>query len=103
MAVYRCKHPFVVHVDGKRRAFPGGCLIQDSDPVFKGREHLFELAEEYVDRVATARVDRVMAPVEAAAAEPGELRAAPKRRGRKPKAESTEAEPQVVAEIEDES
>lgn len=71
MAVYRCKSPFAVHVDGRHRVISGGALVDDSDPVFKGREHLFERADEFVERVSRDRVDRV---VEAATAEPGELR-----------------------------
>lgn len=90
MAVLRCKSPFSVRIGGVPRVVAAGELIQDTDPAYKGRENLFEAVDTFVDRIAAKRVDRVM-PVEAATAEPGEMRALPKR-SRKPKS---------VGEIED--
>lgn len=66
MAIYRCKEPFRTTVNGVKRIVPAGELVEDSDPVFKGREHLFEAVDTYVSR-------RV-AGVERATAEPGEKR-----------------------------
>ena len=80
MSVKRCKSPFTVWTDGVPRVIAGGELIDDSDPVYRGREHFFEDASAYV-----ASRDNG-GGVEDATAEPGEHRqvSAP-RRGRPPK------------------
>lgn len=100
MTIHRCKSPFSTRINGVPRVVTGGELVDDSDPVFKGREAHFEAVETYVDRLADKRVSNVT--VEQATAEPGELRqvSKPKRgpgRPRKAKAdpepvESTESE-----------
>lgn len=66
VAIYRCKEPFRTTVNGAKRVVPAGELVEDTDPVFKGREHLFESVDTYVTRRDT-RVER-------ATAEPGEKR-----------------------------
>ncbi|GHH87820.1 hypothetical protein [Streptomyces capitiformicae] len=66
MAIYRCKEPFRTTVNGAKRVVPAGELIEDSDPVFKGREHLFQKVDDYVARHSPT--------VERATAEPGEKR-----------------------------
>ncbi|WP_051362651.1 hypothetical protein [Amycolatopsis thermoflava] len=76
MAIKRCISAFSVFTDGVPRVVPGGALIDDSDPVYKGRESYFEAVETGVKR------DR---PVETATAAPGELRQTDTpRRGRPP-------------------
>lgn len=67
VAIYRCKEPFRTNVNGAKRVVPAGELVEDTDPVFKGREHLFEPVGDYVSRHGEARVER-------ATAEPGEKR-----------------------------
>lgn len=42
MAIMRVREPFVAVVGGVPRAYTAGQLIEDTDPVFKGRERLFE-------------------------------------------------------------
>lgn len=71
MAIKRCKSPFSVWTRGVPRVITGGQLVEDTDPVYKGHEHLFEDVETFVsDRAAV---------VEQATAGPGEKRAAPVR------------------------
>ena len=66
MAIKRCKASFAVSVNGVPRMVTAGQLVEASDPVIKGREHLFEDAETYVSDRAPK--------VEQATAEPGERR-----------------------------
>ena len=54
MAIKRVREPFVAVVGGVPRAYPAGQLIDDTDPVFKGRERLFEDVEAGVRRVEQA-------------------------------------------------
>jgi hypothetical protein len=46
--IYRCKQPFSTSVSGRKRIVSAGELVSDSDPVLKGRQHLFEPVEEHV-------------------------------------------------------
>jgi len=81
--IYRVKEPFALDIGGVPTVMPSGFLVSEDHPAFTpGRRHLFEPVE-----VAAARA----AGVEQATATPGELRAAPKRRGRRVHKE-TEAE-----------
>lgn len=66
MAIKRCKASFAVVVNGAPRVVTAGQLIDDSDPVVKGREASFEDVETYVSE----RKSRV----EQATADPGEKR-----------------------------
>ncbi|WP_409469065.1 hypothetical protein [Streptomyces sp. HC307] len=66
MAIKRCKSPFSVWKNGVPRVITGGQLVEDTDPVYKGHEHLFEDVETFVS-------DRA-AQVEQATADPGEPR-----------------------------
>ncbi|HEY9353008.1 MAG TPA: hypothetical protein VIP28_07155 [Nocardioides sp.] len=67
MAIKRCKAPFSVWTNGVPRVISGGQLVEDSDPVYKGHEHLFEDVETYMSERSSK--------VEQATAEPGEKRA----------------------------
>ncbi len=84
MNIKRAKESFTFwDKDGVPRDIPAGTLI-DPDRVegYKGREHLFEDVEVYVDRVekakeASTKPNKPGAPdeqVETATAEPGERR-----------------------------
>lgn len=77
MAIMRVREPFVAVVAGVPRAYTAGQLIDDADPVFKGRERLFE------DVAASVR------NVEQATAAPGE-----KRSVRRPARKSSKGEGQ---------
>ncbi|MER7953844.1 hypothetical protein [Streptomyces sp. NPDC096030] len=66
MAIKRCKASFAVVVNGAPRVVTAGQLVDESDPVVKGREGCFEDVETYVSE-RKARVER-------ATAEPGEKR-----------------------------
>lgn len=68
MSLIRCREPFSADVDGVPRTVAAGALVDESDPIVKGREALFETVDDYA-----ARTNRVR-PVEAATAEPGEKR-----------------------------
>lgn len=48
MAIKRCKASFAAAVHGVPRVMAVGTLVKDDDPILKGREHLFEDAEAYV-------------------------------------------------------
>ncbi|WND33957.1 hypothetical protein RI578_06470 [Streptomyces sp. BB1-1-1] len=78
MAIKRCKSSFATSVRGVPRVMKVGALVNDDDPVLKGREHLFEDVEAAVRE----------APVEDASAAPGRrrslTRAAVKRAAGKP-------------------
>ena len=85
MAIVRCKASFAVVVNGAPRVVTVGQLVDDSDPVVKGREANFESVETYVsDR--TARVEETTAA-------PGEKRSV----GR-PAARKAAAKPATKAE-----
>jgi hypothetical protein len=64
--IKRCKTSFAVSVAGVPRVMKAGALIQDDDPIIKGREHLFEDVDTFVQKQRTR--------AEAATAEPGERR-----------------------------
>lgn len=66
MAIKRCKASFAVIVNGAPRVVTAGQLVDDSDPVVKGREASFEDVETYVSE-RKARVEQ-------ATADPGERR-----------------------------
>lgn len=66
MAIKRCKSSFAVQIGGAPRVVPAGALLDESDPVIKGREAYFEDVETYVSDRAPK--------VEQATAEPGERR-----------------------------
>lgn len=72
MGTLRVKDAFAVSdSDGVQRVYAGGELVDDKDPVIKGREHHFETVEVTVGRRAR-RARR--ATVEEATAVPGEKR-----------------------------
>ncbi|MFD5294781.1 hypothetical protein ACFWJU_06195 [Streptomyces mutabilis] len=62
-------HPFTAYVDGMPRVVRAGDLVEDSDPVMRGRTHLFESVDDHVAQ------QRPRATVETATADPGEPRA----------------------------
>lgn len=64
--IKRCKTSFAVSVGGVPRVMKAGALVQDDDPVIRGREHLFEDVDTFVQKQRTR--------AEAATAEPGERR-----------------------------
>lgn len=74
MAIKRCKSPFSIWKNGVPRVITGGQLIEDTDPVYKGHEHLFEDVETFVSEKAERA-----AVVEQATAAPGEKRSVPSR------------------------
>lgn len=90
----RCKAAFAATVNGVPKVMRPGQLVQDDDPVMKGREHLFEDIEEYMHRQSPQ--------VEEATAEPGARRslrlprkqAAKKAAAKKPAAKKTTAPPE---------
>jgi hypothetical protein len=69
MATLRVKEPFAVDVKGAPRVLTAGQLVDSTDPVVKGREHLFEAIEAYMVRSSP----------EQATAAPGEKRSVAKR------------------------
>jgi hypothetical protein len=86
---YRCKLSFVVGVAGTNRVVRTGELISGNDPRVKNHQDLlrnekyFEPAQDYIDRT-----------IEEATAVPGEKRALPEPKKRKPtrKVEPVETE-----------
>ncbi|MHC3392089.1 hypothetical protein ACLQ2E_21880 [Streptomyces lavendulocolor] len=78
MAIKRAKSSFVAYIGGVPRIVHEGDLIDETDPVVKGRESLFG---DIADHVAGTRP-----PVEQATARPGErrsVRPGPGRGGRR--------------------
>jgi hypothetical protein len=71
----RCKASFTAWTAGVPRVVTAGDLVDDGDPVIKGREHLFESVDAYV---AARQPGAVLPPgpaeVEQATAAPGERR-----------------------------
>lgn len=67
MAIKRCKTSFAVVTGGTPRVVRVGALVEDTDPVLKGRENLFEDAEAFVSAQTARRVEQ-------ATARPGERR-----------------------------
>lgn len=63
--IKRCKAAFAASVGGVPRVMRPGTLVQDDDPVIKGREHLFEDVDAFVQQRTR---------VESATAEPGARR-----------------------------
>ncbi|MGW6295165.1 hypothetical protein [Streptomyces sp. NPDC055058] len=72
MAIKRCKSSFAASVRGVPRVMKTGQLVNDNDPIIKGREHLFEDVESAVRDV----------PVEDASAAPGRRRTLTRAAGR---------------------
>lgn len=75
----RCIRSFAAYSDGTPRVVRVGQLVQDDDPIVRGREGAFERVEDHLERRAA---------VETATDEPGERReitppVKPKRRPRK--------------------
>lgn len=66
MAIKRCKSSFAAAVRGVPRVMAVGTLVDEDDPILKGREDLFEDVELHVQ----GRASRV----EQATAEPGARR-----------------------------
>lgn len=69
MAVLRSKEAFTAWSGGAPRVITVGQLVDDSDPIIKGREHLFETTEAHVAQQRERRAE-----VEQATAAPGEKR-----------------------------
>ncbi len=67
MAVLRCIEPFAFSDKGVERVVRAGDLVDDKDPLVKGRERWFETVDANVGRMT----DR---SVEQATAAPGEKR-----------------------------
>jgi len=83
VAIKRSKVSFAVTVRGVPKVINAGHLVEDGDPLLKGREHLFEDVETHLsDRSAS---------VEQATAAPGEKRTVTRGRppGRKPREAKT--------------
>lgn len=70
MPIKRCVAAFAASVDGTPRMYTVGLLVDASDPIIKGREHLFEDVETHVADKAARQAPRV----EQATAGPGEKR-----------------------------
>lgn len=66
MAILRVREPFAVDWRGVHRVLRAGDLLDENDPIIKGREAFFEAVEVASSRDA--------ARVEQASAAPGELR-----------------------------
>lgn len=79
MAVLRCTSPFAVQEGAVPRVLRAGDLVDEKDPVVKGREVMFESVEATVERATSA---------------PGERRSLsiPKRRTRKDESTETPAD-----------
>lgn len=71
------KEPFTAWPDGTPRTIRRGEIITTDDPIYKGREHLFETLDEHAAREAQQRQAMGItpsAPVERMTAAPGERR-----------------------------
>ncbi|MFI9344928.1 hypothetical protein ACIG0D_27235 [Streptomyces sp. NPDC052773] len=68
MSIKRAVQSFTAYVDGMPRSVRAGDLVEDGDPVLKGRAHLFEDVETHVAQGSQRP------RVEAATAAPGEQR-----------------------------
>lgn len=80
MAIKRCVAAFAASMDGVPRMYTVGLLVDDKDPIIKGREHLFEDVETHVAEKAARQAPRV----EQATAGPGEKRSvSPRPAGKK--------------------
>ncbi|MFE7753000.1 hypothetical protein [Streptomyces sp. NPDC057428] len=62
----RCTRSFAAYQDGKPRVVKAGSLVDDDDPVIKGREASFQTVD--------AHLQRQRGGVEAATADPGTVR-----------------------------
>lgn len=60
--------------DGMPRFFGVGDLVEDNDPDIRGREHLFQPAEEAAAMASNRRGQRPSRAMETATAAPGEVR-----------------------------
>lgn len=67
MAIKRCRKPFVAYERGRPRVLHVGDLVDEADPVMRGRTHLFEDVQATVPHRAEPEVEQ-------ATAEPGERR-----------------------------
>lgn len=83
MALKRCKTSFAVTLGGRPTVVQTGQLVDDSDPLYKGREELFE----DVTATVSSEPKRVESKVEQATAAPGEKR----RVGRPAKSQGAES------------
>lgn len=88
MAIKRVREPFAAVVGGVPRSYTVGQLVEDGDPVIKGREQFFEDVEAHL---ASKRSEAK--PVEQATAGPGEKRAVarPSRPARRTKSKDEKA------------
>ena len=94
MSTLRVTQAFAILSDPSGRVYTPGTLVDDSDPVVKGRAHFFEPVETGVaDPLALAKRNRRARRTETASAAPGEVR------GVTPPAEPEPA-PEVPAEPE---
>lgn len=73
MATLRVRGSFACIYQGVEEVFAAGRLVDASDPVVKGREHLFEPVEVAASRQSLMG-RTAPAPVEQATAAPGEKR-----------------------------
>jgi hypothetical protein len=78
MATLRCKEPFSADIKGVPRVVPAGQLVDSSDPIVKGREHLFESVDAHMASRDAAPDTR--AAVETATSAPGEKRSVTRRK-----------------------
>ena len=72
VAIKRAKSSFSAVIGGTPRVVTEGTLVEDGDPILRGREHLFETVETFMSDRAPQSTEK--APVEQATAEPGEKR-----------------------------
>ncbi|WP_406730898.1 hypothetical protein [Streptomyces sp. NBC_01794] len=96
MAIKRCVAAFAASADGTPRMYTVGLLVDASDPIIKGREHLFEDVETHVADKAARQAPKV----EQATAEPGEKRSVAPRQQAK-KAAPSKPEPKAAAKSDD--
>lgn len=86
--VYRARQAFVcLDADGVKRRFDASTLVSEGHWALKGREHMFEAAEDVADRDPVQSV--TARPVEQATAEPGEKRSTRRPRKSADDADST--------------
>lgn len=87
MATLRCKEPFSADIKGVAHVISAGQLLDSRHPIVKGREHLFEPVEAFMER-RTAQVEQ-------ATAEPGVKRSALRRNS--PSVQTVAANPEPKA------
>lgn len=75
MATHAARESFsFTSTDGMPRFFGTGDLCDDTDPDFRGREHLFQPVEEAAATAHNRRGGRGVRAMETATAAPGEVR-----------------------------